>query len=174
MATARHEHTATLLPDGRVLVAGGYGSAETCRAPRCSILSRAHGPNRPAAGGAGVPYRHFAGEGKVLVAGGTGSSGGIATTALFNPSNGTWTVSSPMAYASFAHTATLLPNGTGADRGWLQLQLIPALPEPSCMTQPRRPGLRSQLNDGCPLFSYLDAVLQDGQVLVAGGEGSSG
>ena len=64
LATARYLHTATLLPNGKVLVAGGYGN-----------------------------------------------SGSLASAELYDPATGTWSATGPLATARREHTATLLPNG---------------------------------------------------------------
>src|SRR5687768_9564 len=45
-------------------------------------------------------------SGKVLVAGGSGTS-----AELYDPATGTWTVTGPMNVSHFGHTATMLPNG---------------------------------------------------------------
>jgi hypothetical protein len=50
-------------------------------------------------------------NGKVLVAGGGGTSGVLASAELYNPASGTWTDTGSLAPWRYAHTATLLPNG---------------------------------------------------------------
>ena len=64
---ARQNHTATLLPSGKVLVVGGFG--------------------------------------------GSGSSGAISTTELYDPATGMWTATGEMTNKRACHTATLLPSG---------------------------------------------------------------
>ena len=74
MASARNFSTATLLPSGRVLVAGGYAGSSV------SASSQLHDPTTdtwlPAPSMASARYQHTAtllSDGRVLVAGGDGS-----------------------------------------------------------------------------------------------------
>jgi deoxycytidylate deaminase len=110
MGNARREHTATLLPNGRVLVAGGTGP---------SYLSSAelYDPGTgtwTATGSMGTARRdHTAtllANGKVLVAGGYNGSY-LSNAELYDPGTGTWTATGSLGTARTAHTATLLPNG---------------------------------------------------------------
>ena len=114
-ATARHRHTATLLPNGKVLVAEETATAALSRARNCTI--RPAGPGRPPAASPPHAMSHTATllpNGKVLVAGGyDGNNGGIyfASAELYDPASGTWTATGSLATARSVYTATLLPNG---------------------------------------------------------------
>src|ERR1700682_2455786 len=112
MATGRYNHTATLLPSGKVLVAGG------CCAPSVFASAELYDPVTgtwsPTASMATARYLHTATllpSGKVLVAGGVGSSGSLASAELYDPVTGTWSPAASMATARYNHTATLLPGG---------------------------------------------------------------
>ena len=76
MAAARHGHTATLLPNGRVLVAGGYNSTNDFLSS-AELFDPATGRWTATGEMTIARYNHTATmlpNGKVLVAGGCGSS----------------------------------------------------------------------------------------------------
>jgi hypothetical protein len=114
MATARLGHTATLLTNGKVLVAGGgmtYGEEATAE-----LYDPATNMWVSAAPMANQRARHTATlllNGKVLVAGG---DGGYGTPELYDPVADTWSLADA-GWPHFGqdtiyeHTATLLPTG---------------------------------------------------------------
>jgi len=104
LATARSSQTATLLPSGKVLVAGGDDGGS------CELYDPASG-TWATTGSLIVPRgAHTATlllTGKVLVAGGAG----VSTTELYDPATGTWSATGSLAQGRFFHTATLLADG---------------------------------------------------------------
>jgi hypothetical protein len=110
LGTAREYHTATLLPDGDVLVAGGFG--DLANLASAELYNPATGIWTATDSLANARLEHTATllpNGKVLVAGGAGTAG--ASAELYNPATGIWTATGSMATARLLHTATLLPNG---------------------------------------------------------------
>jgi Galactose oxidase, central domain len=112
--TARYYHTATLLSNGMVLVAGGL----EC----CSPNSASAELYDPASGTWTLTgslnlarNSHTATllpNGTVLVAGGFDSTFNASASAeLYDPTSGTWTATDNLNNARVYHTATLLPNG---------------------------------------------------------------
>ena len=112
LVTARTRHTATLLPNGKVLVAGGNNGPALSSA---ELYDPATG-TWTATGSLGTARdRHTATllpNGKVLVAGGFNELDGFLSSAeLYDPASGTWTATGSLGTARAYHTATLLPNG---------------------------------------------------------------
>lgn len=115
--TPRYSHSATLLPDGKVLVAGGQS---TNAYPNIIASAEIYDPSTglwiATNSMIEVRYSHTATllpNGKVLVAGG-GSSNVFTVTPkaeLFDPASGTWTNAGTMTIPLVNHTATLLLNG---------------------------------------------------------------
>jgi N-acetylneuraminic acid mutarotase len=163
MNFGRIAHTATLLNDGRVLVAGGwYTTAE--------LYDRASGTWTATSSMTAERYGHTAtllSDARVLVAGGYG-----VTAELFDPSTGTWTITGFMADAREGHTATLLTSGrvlvTGSGPQISDADDWPALAtaeeyDPASGTW----GSRTFMSTGRD--RHTATLLNDGSVLVAGG-----
>ena len=177
----RARHRATLLPSGQVLVAGG------CAVANCStVLASAESIRRRPAPGAGPDplYQARASlaltllhSGKVLVTGGFGPNGLLASTELYDPLTGTWTTAGTMSLLSARDfetptTATLLPSGqvlVAGDGGGGKGCLASAeLYNPSSRTW----ALIGPLN--VPRSFQTTTLLSSGQVLVAGGLNATG
>jgi hypothetical protein len=110
----REFHTATLLPNGKVLVAGGlHQSAYTYLAYSGQVYDPANGTW--SSGGPSGFYGHTATllpSGKVLIVGGTGiqGSGPYRSALLYDPA-GSSSYTGSLGNARYLHTATLLTNG---------------------------------------------------------------
>ena len=107
MAGARGAHTATLLPSGKVLVAGGLSGGSTAETYEPATEAWTTTGSM-----ASVHYFHTATllqSGQVLVVGGEGDTGAIAE--LYDPAYGTWRVTASLASPRQYHSATLLPSG---------------------------------------------------------------
>ncbi len=108
LPTPYTDHTATLLPDGRVLVVGGRTAAlyDSTTAQWASVA-------RPAA--ATFSVNHTAtvlADGTVLVVGGFISGQTPSETVeRFDPTVNRWTIAAPLTVGRVAHTATVLPAG---------------------------------------------------------------
>ena len=109
MNVARIGHTATLLANGEVLVAGGDngGRAELYN-PATGRWTLTSSMNVPRGDHQAVLLQN----GQVLAAGGSNVSGTLASAELYNPSTGTWTTTGSMITARYNFSLTLLPNAT--------------------------------------------------------------
>ena len=101
--TARYFHTATLLPNGMVLVAGGLALAALLAS--AELYDPASGTWTATGSLNTARYLHTATllpNGKVLVAGGRGSSiRPSASAELYDPASGTWTATGSLNTARY-------------------------------------------------------------------------
>jgi hypothetical protein len=153
--TRRAWHTATLLPDGAVLVAGGVdaGGRLVTSVERFDVETRMFQPLSPA--GLAPRVGHSATlltDGRVLFAGGAGPDGAPLDSAdLWDPMFGGSPVAAPLTAARRGHRAELLADGTvritGGTAGTRQGAAGPEIYDPASGTfvaarGPNEPGQR--------------------------------
>jgi N-acetylneuraminic acid mutarotase len=170
MGTARGQFTATLLSDGRVLVAGGYDVNFSALAS-AELYDPASG-TWTATGSLAVARQGqtatLLSNGKVLVAGGLDSSFSPTSSAeLYDPAAGTWSPAGTMAQARSDHRATLLANGKVLVVGGYD-----ARERPIASAELYDPASNSWSTTGPMSTGRADPTatrLPDGRVLIAGG-----
>jgi hypothetical protein len=168
--TPRYYHTATLLPSGKVLVAGGWGWDYLASAEVYDPSAHTWTPTATAMNTArAIHTATLLPSGKVLVAGGYNSnSGGLNSAEVYDPSANTWATVASLNSARYYHTATLLPSGKvlvagGRARGGSSLNSA-ELYDPSANTW----TTVTPLNTG--RYSHTATLLPSGKVLVAGSD----
>ena len=112
--TARSEHTATLLPDGKVLVAGGLNGGVLASA---ELYDPASGTWTATGSLNSARDQHTATllpDGKVLVAGGTTAA--LASAELYDPVSGTWTATGSLSTGAPAADGHLAARRQGSRR----------------------------------------------------------
>ena len=177
MVEARTNHTATQLLDGRVLVAGGMGTATSEFFANILGSAELYDPRTGqwSATGAmlGPRLSHTATllpDGKVLVVGGSSNSDGdggpLSSAELYDPNTGTWTVTASMLEVrSGGHTATLLSNGKVLVAGGNSIF------DPIAAAELFDPVTESWSSAGAMVQGRADhtaTILLDGRVLMAG------
>jgi len=170
--TARYSHTATLLSNGKVLVAGGGDGQQ----PSAELYDPGSG-TWVATGSPVTHYFNFTAtllpNGKVLAAGGgPGILSQTTTTELYDPASGTWTETGSLGGKRSYHTATLLLDGrvlvVGGDYidvGYGGFSIASAeLYDPASGTWTATGGLATARGQ------HTATLLPNGKVLVAGGD----
>ncbi len=140
-------HTATLLPNGKVLLAGGFvnsvwdygGSTSYNGANLYDSATGVFSVTGNMTANRGGHTATLLANGKVLIAGGadqdpTGT--GLASAELYDPSTGTFTQTGSMAVGRFLHTATLLQSGKVLIVGGV----LTSASAPGCHGRSLRPG----------------------------------
>jgi WD40 repeat protein len=117
MQIARASHSSTLLPDGKILIAGGFGGSGTESNPYRSteIYDPRTGSFQPAGDMTIGRSGHTATllkNGKLLIAGGwTGRYNVRRSAELYDPATGVFTPTGDMVIERAGNTAALLPDG---------------------------------------------------------------
>lgn len=113
MVSARSQHSATLLPDGRVLIAGGASSNVAIASTE--IYDPAAGTFRIATPMSTARRGHTATllpDDTVLLVGGWGNGGALASAELYDPVSGTLSPAGNLNTPRGGHSAILLATGT--------------------------------------------------------------
>lgn len=181
MVLPREAHTATLLADGQVLVAGGdpcFGyslvhgpEGDPCPLAEAELFDPANGNFVSTGNMLAQRAVHSAtrlNDGKVLIIG-----GGSAVAELYEPTTGTFSQTGSMGADRAAHTATLLTNGTVLVTGGGSGASVLATAE---IYDPQTRAFSPAGGSGmsAPRIWHKATRLQNGQVLITGGLDASG
>jgi galactose oxidase-like protein len=171
--TLYYPDTATLLPDGRVLIVGnaagdGYFEREELYDPITGTFKQTDKVHTFGFG-SDIWSGHTATllqNGKVLLAGGVSEDFGYFSVAeLFDPSTDTFTATGNMTVARAGHSATLLPDGTVLIAG--------GMPFNGTSAEVYNPATGTFCSTGSmttPRSGHTATLLPDGTVLLAGGQ----
>ena len=156
MTTPRASHTATLLTNGKILIAGGIGPGSTA-VNSSELFDPATGSFTPGPLMTSAHASHTAtllNDGTVLIAGGVNESGAVTAVAeIYDPVSNSFTQVSGLTYARKQHTATLLEDGTVLVTG----------------------GVLSGFEDNtpCEIYTPVDLAFLPGPVVTTRGAGSA-
>ena len=177
-------HTATLLPNGEVLLAGGfvnsvwdYGGSTSSNG--ASLYDSATGEFSGTGNMTAARGDHTAtllASGKVLIAGGANqdpTGTGLASAELFDPNTGASTKTGSMAVGRFLHTATQLQDG----RVLIVGGVLTSASDPVATAEVYDPATGIFTMTGAMATArerHTATLLADGRVLIVGGTTSTG
>jgi WD40 repeat protein len=157
LRTPRRNHTATLLPNGTVLVAGGFNAGGWLRSAELYDPARGRWSRvAPMTTAREHASAVLLGDGRVLMAGG-GNPSALQSAELYDPAANRWTRTGSM--NGYGGTATLLPDG----------RVLVACCDAADVYSP---ATGTWTPTGPMVFPYASAaaaLLPNGQVLYAGG-----
>jgi hypothetical protein len=175
MHSARTFHTATLLSDGKVLVAGGtsggalataelFDPGSDSAAGTWTVTGQMHSPR------SGHTATLLA-DGRVLVVGGTNGTTPLATAELYDPETHGWTeTSNSMSTSRYFHTATRLVNGQVLVTGGIGTG--GAILKSAELYDPQTNSWTATGSMNTKRIWHTATLLPNGKVLVAGGNTS--
>ena len=111
MKQYRRQQTATLLLDGRVLVAGGAPFVQAATSELYNPVTASWSNSGALAIGREFHTATLLQDGRVVVTGGQTVSQLLRGTEIYDPRSGQWTAAGNLNQGRELHTATLLPSG---------------------------------------------------------------
>jgi galactose oxidase-like protein/Kelch motif protein len=173
MLEPRSGHTATLLPDGKVLIAGGmrrnqdfYKSAELYD----PVTGKFHGTGEMSIGRVGQ-IAVLLPSGKVLIAGGWIGRGTTDSAELYDPATGMFTVIAKMTVRRARPSATLLTDGDVLLAGGQDHDSIDGIIASAEIFHTATMTFQPVGAMHAGRIAHTATLLRDGRVLVAGGRG---
>lgn len=170
MAVARMAHTATSMPDGRVLIVGGFNNEQDAVHGAAMYEART-GVFTPIARMVAVRHSHTATllpNGKVLIVGGYTAGNSVSATAeLYDPLTNKFSATGAMHAARAGHVSALLKNGKvliagGVGPDWSFLASAELYdPATGAFTTTNAMSVARE--------SHVAVALSDGRVLIVGG-----
>jgi hypothetical protein len=174
MASRRIGHTATLLPNGKVLITGGEveQGMDKPNEKSAELYDPATGSFSPTGSMSSPREGHTAtllANGKVLIAGGTTAymTGYLASAELYDPSTGSFSSTGSMTTARTGHTATLLANGKVLLAGGAQDDMT--VTESAELYDPATGKFSPTGSMAKPRWADTATLLRSGKVLIVAG-----
>jgi hypothetical protein len=176
MSSARSNHAAVLLPNGNVMVVGGYANGNFLNTAEIYYsTAQVWRPLSPMAQGRSQHTATLLQDGRVLVTGGGGVGGVSNTYEIYDPNLNQWTVYALLPLAVRMHTATLLADGRvivagGNDGHWEQDSFLIFNPKQNYPNG--QWTYRDWINSSglwWPRQSHTATLLPNGSILAIGG-----
>jgi hypothetical protein len=176
MTVARSQHTATLLPGGEVIVAGGFSNSDVLSSSE--IYDPRSGIWIPTGSMINARFLHTSnqlhGRGPLVSGGYDNGGSALAATELYDQKSGTWSASGSMNIPRGAHEAVLLHNGKVLVAGGVNVPFplpsgAPGLASAE-LYDPKTGAWSTTGNMTSARFEHTFTLLHNGEVLAAGGE----
>lgn len=176
LSVARQTHTATLLLNGNVLIAGGGNTSGGATVATCNLYDPVANTMGVAASMA-TPRQYFQAirlqNGKVLAPGGMGNGVSLATAELYDPATNVWTSAGSLSLGRQFFVAGLLADGRVIVAGGstsINFDPVPNVDiyDPATNMWTVAPSMSTARTDPAGM------VLTNGKFLVAGGRSAAG
>jgi N-acetylneuraminic acid mutarotase len=174
LVVARRDHTATLLPNGKILMAGGVGATDNLASAELfdPVAERWN-----LTGSLTMARRNHTAtllpNSKVLVVGGLDKAfARLSSAELYDAASGRWSAAGNLAMARSQHTATLLPNGKVLVTGGVGMAGVGTLSSAE-LYDPTTMRWTATGNLATARSLHTATLLPNGKVLVTGGVGAA-
>ncbi len=171
MMAARYNHTATLLPNGKVLIVGGSNASGSIASAELFDPATATFTTTGALNAARQLHTAtLLPDGKVLIAGGRGATTDtVPASEIYDPAAGTFTNTGALMSPRYEHTSTLLSNGKVLIAGGYKFGTAPAMAA-SELYDPATGTFSATGSLSVARYNHTATLLSNGKVLVAGGQ----
>lgn len=173
MATARYGHSATLLNNGTILIAGGLANPNIATNTTEIYNAGVWSAGTPLIAARGLMTGTKVSNGDVVIAGGSDSGVGLNTIEVYHTNNTVTTLAGTLQYLTDFHEAVLLPNGKVLVTGGYDMSTYYVVDVAQEIDPVAGTVTGTAIFPRGGRIGHSMTLLDDGRVLIQGGEDSS-